>query len=371
MECHSSSIHEFAPIDKTCAQSQCHADNPVQLGEMGELTIHCAACHNFVAPVAQDAGILGNEVDAAVLPDYDDCLTCHVMRTLVELPEPDPHRGTCAACHDPHTQTEPEQAVDSCSSAGCHEDPASETPFHRGLDQETGCLECHSEHDFSLDASDCASCHEQMQPVPEATLSDGTPFGHADHETVGCATCHVSDTSHGASTLVTVEDCRACHHTPPVVEDCARCHVASEAPTTVHARTLDVHLDLGVDDPGRTVTFPHESHRQLDCASCHTEGQALEPPPDLDCRNCHEDHHTPVSDCASCHRPAPIEAHPPDQAHVTCSGSGCHTDVPFEGLPRTRELCLGCHQDLRDHEPDRTCADCHTLPAPRDPGGAP
>jgi hypothetical protein len=60
--------------------------------------------------------------------------------------------------------------------------------------------------------------------------------------------------------------------------------------------------------------------------------------------------------------------HPSARAHVTCSGSGCHQDPPFDnGLPRTRAVCLVCHQDMKDHQPGRVCVDCHTLPSP---GGA-
>ena len=370
VECHATSIHEFAPIDQTCAQSQCHADNVIQLGAMSDLTIHCAACHQFVAPVAAQPTLVGNEVDAAILPDYDECFSCHVMRTLVEMPPSDPHRGDCAACHNPHTQSTPAEAASSCATVGCHDNVRSITPFHVGIDAPTiaNCLNCHRAHDFGLNGSDCSSCHEGMTAVdaPEALLG----FSHGQHPTVECGACHAATAGHGAASLTTIQDCRSCHHTQPVSASCARCHDSGDVPNESYRRTLAMTFSVGTVDPRRTVTFPHEQHGDLDCASCHTQGIAMSVPADLDCRSCHADHHTAESDCASCHRVAPVSAHPPTQAHITCSGSGCHTEVPFETIPRTRAFCLGCHQDLREHEPLRTCSECHTLPAPLPQRGA-
>ncbi|HSH76124.1 MAG TPA: NapC/NirT family cytochrome c [Longimicrobiales bacterium] len=368
VECHSTSIHEFAPTDRTCAQSACHEDNVMRLGAMGELTVHCAACHTFVAPAAERPGILGDELDAAMLPDFDECLSCHVMRTLVSMPDPDPHEGGCAACHNPHEQTEPAQAVESCASAGCHDDAAEVSPFHRGIEEAvlTDCLSCHRAHDFSLDGADCASCHEGADlRAPAEGLFD---FEHGEHESVACGDCHAEGEEHGLASVTEVQDCRACHHAQPASTPCADCHRLSELPRDTYRVTRAVTFSVGAGDPARSLAFPHEPHAGEACTTCHTEGLALSPPPDLDCQSCHQDHHTPEADCASCHVPAPVGAHPPSEAHVTCSGSGCHEAIPFEGLPRTRALCLACHQDLRDHEPGGRCEDCHQLPPPRAPG---
>ncbi len=167
-----------------------------------------------------------------------------------------------------------------------------------------------------------------------------------------------------------VQDCRSCHHTAPVSRSCERCHQPQDAPADAFTTTGAMVLDVGTNDAARAFTFPHDRHATLGCASCHTEGLALAAPTDLDCQSCHQDHHTPESDCAACHNVAPITAHPPAEAHVTCSGAGCHVSVPFENVPRTRAFCLGCHQDMTEHEQNRPCAACHTLPAPRGPTGA-
>jgi hypothetical protein len=197
---------------------------------------------------------------------------------------------------------------------------------------------------------------DEVQTMPD--------FTHADHETVDCARCHTSTVGHGVVSVTTIQDCRSCHHNPPVSTSCARCHAAPDGPTDAYRTVRSVSFSVGTQDPRRVMTFPHGEHNRIDCARCHTQGLSLAPPASLDCASCHRDHHTAESDCASCHRVAPVQAHPPSQAHVTCSGAACHQQVPFETVPRTRAFCLGCHQNMRQHEAPRPCAECHTLPAP-------
>ena len=195
-------------------------------------------------------------------------------------------------------------------------------------------------------------------------------FTHADHETVDCETCHTGSDGHGSLSVTTVQDCRVCHHRAPLSRSCASCHQGSDVPDASFRTVRAVRFSVGTQDPNRTLSFPHPAHSGIDCARCHTQGLALAAPADLDCASCHQDHHTPQSDCASCHQVAPVSAHPPSEAHVTCSGAACHQRVPFQTVPRTRAFCLGCHQDMREHEAPRACAECHTLPAPRPQPGA-
>jgi len=117
-----------------------------------------------------------------------------------------------------------------------------------------------------------------------------------------------------------------------------------------------------------TATFKHEAHEILGCALCHGEGLSRSAEA-VDCNMCHQVHN-PEHDCTSCHVRPPTSAHPPAEAHVTCSGSGCHTALPFESVPRTRQACIGCHQDKKDHRPGRLCVECHTLPSPRGEDGS-
>lgn len=206
--------------------------------------------------------------------------------------------------------------------------------------------------------------------VPRVDLDQARPpFTHANHETVDCVTCHTGTDGHGSLSVTTVQDCRSCHHTEPQSTSCARCHAAADAPDASFSVVRAVEFSVGTRDPERELTFPHGEHAPIDCARCHTQGSALAVAADLDCASCHQDHHTAESNCASCHVAAPVSAHPPSEAHVTCSGAACHQRVPFESVPRTRAFCLGCHQDQREHEAPTACAACHTLPAPRPQAG--
>jgi len=166
VECHATSLHEFAPVDKTCAQAGCHQDKKILLAGMSNLTIHCSACHNFLAPTGAAApdAVQPGSVESALLPDREECFSCHAMRSLVRMPEPDPHQGVCSSCHNPHEQTTPEEAVETCTDSGCHTQAADLSPMHK--DMQPGVLEdctyCHKAHDFKVDGGRCMDCHQDL-----------------------------------------------------------------------------------------------------------------------------------------------------------------------------------------------------------------
>lgn len=416
VECHSSSLHQFAATDETCAQSGCHTDVSIQLGRMGDFTIHCAACHGFSAPLPDTAGV--ETALAALAPGRNECLSCHVMRTLVDMPPDEPHGQVCASCHNPHTQATPAQAVETCATSGCHSNVQELTSFHRGLDHPVveNCSACHVAHDFAVEGDNCLACHQNVfddgagavpspggvaarappvaGPAPVARfaaleLTPSTPgpgsyrhaaaaprqeapqrppiaggavvFRHANHRDVECAACHVSDERHGAVTIQSITDCRSCHHEAPVAADCQSCH--TQAALEGRGLTVTRTLEFSVGDPDRrTVGFDHAAHAGTDCATCHAEG-LTRPFQAASCDGCHTEHHEPTATCTTCHTAPAPDAHSVD-AHVGCVGSGCHSDPPFEGAPRQRNGCLVCHQDLGDHQPGRECVSCHVLPAP-------
>jgi hypothetical protein len=199
--------------------------------------------------------------------------------------------------------------------------------------------------------------------LAQASQQEQPPFLHSTHRAVDCTSCHDSSDRHGGLMVRSLNDCRSCHHSEPVSDSCQRCHDDADRPQGSLPRQLEMTLSVSGDHV-RTVAFPHAGHELFGCTTCHEEG--LDRPADsVDCSQCHQIHHAPDKDCTACHTAPPVSAHPPAQAHVTCSGSGCHTTVPFEGVPRTRTACLVCHQDKTDHRPDRPCVDCHTLPSPR------
>ncbi len=75
VECHSSGLHEFTPTDQTCGQAGCHENTRIRLGKMGNLTIHCATCHDFTTPVGEEA--TPAQLASAIRPNAQECLACH------------------------------------------------------------------------------------------------------------------------------------------------------------------------------------------------------------------------------------------------------------------------------------------------------
>jgi hypothetical protein len=268
------------------------------------------------------------------------------------------------------------------------------------------CANCHNAHDFHVEDTNCLACHEEvfrdappepgsiaaslpasprtevratalhagfagvgappgggawwLHRAPEAPQQEAPRFVHADHRNVACTSCHDASQSHGGLKVTSIADCRGCHHTAPVSANCVRCHQSGESRGDPHTETRT--LTLSVRAPvERSMPFAHENHTTEACSTCHTRGLALQAD-QVDCNQCHEQHHALDNDCASCHTQPPVSAHPVVQAHQTCSGSGCHDDPPFQTLPTTtREACLVCHQEQRDHRPGQVCAECHAV----------
>ncbi len=193
-------------------------------------------------------------------------------------------------------------------------------------------------------------------------------FAHEDHDSVACGTCHGEQARHGSVLIREREDCRSCHHAAPLASRCTSCHDVEEVRETSFAVTKPLEITIGsLDRPLRTVVFHHADHWQhTGCSICHTGGIDLETAQGADCSGCHLEHHEPTANCMTCHE-APAPGAHDRNAHFGCGGTGCHDPVP-EGIrnaPRTRELCLVCHQDLVDHMAGRNCADCHVLPPSR------
>lgn len=187
---------------------------------------------------------------------------------------------------------------------------------------------------------DCAACHE-------------TPRGHTTHSAVACADCHRSSEDVSMAAL-TPEECQACHHAAEQAVSCETCHVAQPVLTSVQ------QIDLEVWDAPRTRTlaFEHALHGELSCESCHQALPALAPAES--CASCHAEHHTAQVQCSACHLEPRAEAHDVE-AHLTCSGSGCHRAPAIERIATARAVCLSCHVDQQDHEEDGDCVECHRV----------
>jgi hypothetical protein len=198
-------------------------------------------------------------------------------------------------------------------------------------------------------------------PVHPDTLE----FRHRDHRGVDCVACHASDDTHGGLSVERPADCHECHHRSDDAPACARCHSDRDLRGEGHGLRRPLELSTGTA-PERPLAFDHADHDSAGCRDCHTEGPELSAR-NVACADCHEDHHRPESRCAACHVDPPDDVHPVAVAHVTCAGSGCHASLPFDRVPRSRQACLSCHQDLTEHRPGRPCAECHALPR-REPG---
>lgn len=416
VECHSTSLHEFAAASATCQQSGCHEDTDIRLGSMGRLTIHCVACHDFSAPVTRGGEPAGRDslLSAALRPDREECLSCHAMREqLPDLPseEVDPHRAACGACHQPHEQATPAEAVERC--VDCHARPDTLTSFHRGLREGVleGCTGCHGAHDFQVEGDRCAACHRVMDRGADAprearisvgelrpargsgpfagggpalpgtvedppdrsarfagrSAADTTPFRHARHEGIDCTACHATDRTHGRVKLAGPADCRSCHHAAEAGMDCAACHREEERAGSVHRVPTTLSFSTG-DSSVRELPFDHADHADRACGDCHSDGLARSAR-DVSCDGCHAEHHESDARCGACHRKPTSGAHESEVVHVTCGGAGCHEPAPVSASTRSRQQCLACHETMVDHRPGRDCVACHLLPPAREESG--
>jgi hypothetical protein len=200
-------------------------------------------------------------------------------------------------------------------------------------------------------------------PPGEAFRIEGMdrPFRHVEHRRVTCGDCHRPDQRHRATRRWTAGDCAACHHGGAAVQlGCTSCHeragFAAPRPTAT-PMTLSVWEETRVRD----LLFEHDRHADVGCLDCHRGGMDL--PPE-NCASCHTDHHRPDARCAHCHR-APDPSVHPLAAHATCTGAGCHAAEVTTRPMMSRQFCLVCHDEQREHRPGRVCVDCHIKPAPR------
>jgi hypothetical protein len=182
--CHGVTAHRFQPTSRTCGQDGCHETVEVKLGKMAEQTdMHCAACHQFTAPVRaltdvpDVVGVAGvplapggaphaDSARAAFSPTHEQCLSCHQMRAQMAefIPRRDPHLGQCGMCHNAHTQTTPAAAFETCANAGCHQRADTLSAFHRGLAHAAlnDCGQCHEAHTWHVSGTACLRCHREI-----------------------------------------------------------------------------------------------------------------------------------------------------------------------------------------------------------------
>lgn len=367
--CHGVEVHRFVPVDETCGQSGCHAGIDITLGRMaGQTGFHCVACHPFTAPVAEHTAT--DSATKRLTPGVNECLACHAMQaTLAGFDRTtEPHGARCGDCHNPHEQTTPSEAFQTCERAGCHATPQVLTPFHRGITASvlSDCGRCHESHDWTVEGIECTICHTRPPPDPRVDAATSAvlasrlqdPFRHETHRSVACIDCHTSREAHGSLAVKTPADCMACHHDPARTPNCTACHGARTL-TSAYPRATTMRLSIWDAPRERTLAFDHRDHPALACARCHATPLTLAVT--TACTDCHSDHHRPETDCAGCHTRPPTTAHTVDVHTQGCAGSGCHGPAGPARLVTTRGFCLGCHQDQRRHQVGKNCADCHLV----------
>lgn len=178
LTCHGVTAHRFVPAKETCEQAGCHTNAQIRLGKMaGQTVLHCTICHHFTAPIHQT-----NMVALArgpLVPSTSQCFSCHAMRKQLAdfVPANDPHKGECGDCHDPHKQTEPQQAAGTCQNSGCHARADTLTPFHRGLHAGalSNCVRCHVAHTWKVKGTQCLDCHENIYSLPPKRVGASVP----------------------------------------------------------------------------------------------------------------------------------------------------------------------------------------------------
>jgi len=247
-----------------------------------------------------------------------------------------------ASCAGPdeasETAAEPGPAATVAAEAAASED---ETPERRYLPDELR-RSTRAEsfpHEAHVELG-CRVCHE-------------TPRGHTVHASLRCAECHRAS---GLATRqsLTPAECQACHHDPARNLPCTRCHGAPGPGTT------EQRFRLGVWPAARTraLPFDHALHASLDCATCHQDRPSMAFT--RTCGSCHENHHRADARCVTCHAEPAAGAHDL-QAHLTCTGAGCHTAPDVEAINDRQAVCLVCHRRQEEHGGGRECVNCHTM----------
>jgi hypothetical protein len=389
---HCVSCHEFTvPVSETVStdslmnvlvprQEQCFACHEMRQAIRSinvEIEPHgavCGTCHN---PHEQ-------ETPAAA---FETCATggCHARAdTLSPF-----HRGIpasalddCGSCHQAH-----DWQLEGAQCLSCHRDIFDERGGRRG-----GRAAMLPGAPPAYPATHGAAPRRTAPPVVHLTMAQGTPqgapapprapapaqglgyagpenFSHREHREVECTDCHNSRERHGALIVRTARDCQECHHDPARVAAapapgriaCAACHQPSEI---AGQEAVAARMELGVwrEARERRLPFRHDWHREVSCTDCHT--QPLTMAATRGCADCHDEHHEPDNQCRACHVGATataVKEEHEQEAHLGCTGSGCHEARTVSSLRETRAVCESCHQDMVNHRPGRECSRCHQV----------
>jgi len=384
--CHGAEVHRFVPVDVTCGQAGCHNGVQINFAKMRDQTsLHCVKCHQFTVGVSETISL--DSTRKFLLPDVQQCFSCHndmQKRMGNFVPEKDPHQAVCGACHNPHKQMGPKEAWQTCTNSGCHANPVTLTPLHKGVTATAlaNCETCHKAHAWSVSAEMCLTCHKNIysDPPPRMrttmTRGDSTLLASYGADMASPATL----VSAGSQTA---ELPRVLKTVPAQLQ--AASVKAQAAPATVQPTMYGGQR------------FRHSLHRGVECLACHNSGKPhgeLKIKTITDCQACHHASPattakgavagTPPRACTDCHAPAGAPRAIRDSVvfklsvwkeprtrvldfrhdqHSAVSGGclTCHGAAPTLALPADKN-CTSCHD--RHHDPSAQCRFCHASPKP-------
>ncbi len=346
--CHGRDFHMFRPNNATCAQSGCHTDVRVKLGEMSKAGfLHCTTCHGFRTPVPKGQTVA--EARSAIVPRELNCAACHQMsqQVLKWNLASDPHKASCGWCHNPHKQEQPKDAFQSCATAQCHAAADTLTAFHRGLGAHglDNCGACHQAHSWKVKGADCLACHKTIyqtgpaaarrvraSPAPQAPLRHeprALRAAAADTATLQPIARTIPTPAQGfrgSRSRRRASADMAFHGGPRRVTGIPfrAARIASGPPVgfrpwTASGRSFVIAIAPVPQGGGRPSTgapdstFLHSRHKGIACTSCHgTSGAthgALKIIAPRDCLSCHH-RQQQAAPCATCHAAASLVPRP-------------------------------------------------------------
>jgi hypothetical protein len=392
-DCHE--VHGAPPTGGVCLK--CHSDTKGKHVALApERHKDCTSCHNPHAPKPEDT--------------RTSCVRCHSAEvTQAARDGPEGHlKDGCFGCHKPHDDPMPPENV--CSR--CHGDKATlvstaAPPKHRV------CTSCHQRHAFRVTdiVATCTGCHQSLFDTAARGVS-GIPHMaeckgcHAFHGEPGvarpnCLSCHTKVAAEFQPVNDKHADCNSCHqaHTPASAApaQCRTCHAKETAvaatwpPSSAHAQACnqchqqhDVRNKKACNEchasEAASLASGPAKHKCEQChaphaatpgqggawwqrcgtGGCHTaqvESAKARGPTHSTCKNCHQSHEFAVPTCVSCHKDIMAEGlHAAPHHAANCNA--CH-DPHVKSVP-TKQQCLACHTDKKNHQPDATiCNTCH------------
>jgi hypothetical protein len=263
---------------KSCTTSDCHARpetlTPFHRGVDRSVLEQCSTCHD-----SHDVRIAGGGTN---------CVTCHTVGGERQRPAKPSGRQVALAVAPGVVYRHPVHQRVECGN--CHS--SMETHGAVGVKRLQDCRSCH--HTERV-ATGCVSCHSGEDRRGGVRLVSRTlniqlgslnqprrelPFDHADHEQVGCETCHTG----GTARLAAGANCSGCHddhHRPSAT--CSTCHAAPVDGAHDHTSHLGCAGSGCHESPVATIT--ELTRARGACVICH-QGRA---------------DHEPGSNCADCH----------------------------------------------------------------------